>query len=222
MSRIFISYRRDDSAGYAGRLYDYLCDRIGPQHIFRDIDALEPGQDFVEAIEQAIGACEVLIVVIGRQWFTSINNQGQPRLQEKQDFVRLEIEAGLKRGIRVLPVLVQGATLPRAEDLPKSIAPLSRRQAHELSDSRWQFDVERLTEVLEKALGLSRVQRRQSASQPSPLPTDTVPKRRSSFSLGLAGLWVLLYLVSVVVANMGPSPPPLAMFLAVIAFFGLV
>jgi hypothetical protein len=80
-------------------LYDYLCDRIGPQHIFRDIDTLEPGQDFVEAIEQAIGACEILIVVIGRQWFTSSDTGGQLRVHDKDDFVRLEIEAGLKRGV---------------------------------------------------------------------------------------------------------------------------
>jgi hypothetical protein len=121
-----------------------------------------------------------------------------------------------------LPVLVQGATLPKAKDLPQSIAPLSRRQAHELSDSRWQFAVERLTELLERALGLSKVQRRQSVPPPSPLPTDTASKRRASFSWSLVGLWVLLYVISVVVANMGTSPPPLAMFLAVIALFGFV
>src|ERR1043165_3354644 len=107
-SGIFISYRRNDSAGYAGRLFDGLSAHFGEDQIFMDIDYIEPGEDFVQAIETAVGSCEILIALIGPSWLTIENVTGR-RLDNPNDFVRLEIVAALARGIRVIPVLVQGA-----------------------------------------------------------------------------------------------------------------
>lgn len=167
MSGIFISYRHEDSAGHAGRLADDLSNHFGPEKLFRDIDTLEPGIDFIEAIEKAVGSCDVLLAVIGRQWLTSVNAQGQRRLDEPGDFVLLEISAALSRDIRIIPVLVQGATMPRSQDLPGALEKLARRQAYDLSDARWKYDVERLIETLEKVLepdGLNKTYREQLAT----------------------------------------------------------
>jgi formylglycine-generating enzyme required for sulfatase activity len=155
MSRIFVSYRRDDSAGYAGRLYDRLSQRFGRDRIFMDIDTIEPGLDFVEVIERAVGSCDVLIALIGRQWVTITDAVGRRRLDNPEDFVRLEIAAALDRNIRVIPVLVRGATMPRSMDLPDALEKLARRHALEISDTRFHYDVDRLIETLEKVLGLS-------------------------------------------------------------------
>jgi hypothetical protein len=114
MSRIFISYRRDDSAGYAGRLYDRLAAHFEPENVFMDIDAIEPGLDFVEVIEQAVGSCDVLIALIGKQWLAIKDGQGRRRLENPEDFVRLEIKTALDRNIRVIPALVGGAAMPNS------------------------------------------------------------------------------------------------------------
>jgi hypothetical protein len=147
--RIFICYRRDDSAGHAGRLYDGLAARFGREQIFMDIDLIEPGEDFVQAIEEAVGACEALLALIGRGWLSS-SDRNSRRLDNPNDFVRLEIATALGRDIRVIPVLVHGATMPKSQDLPDDLAKLARRHAHELSDLRWNHDVEQLIGALEK------------------------------------------------------------------------
>jgi len=108
VSRIFISYRREDSAPYAGRLYDRLGQHFGKDKIFMDIDTIEPGVDFVEDIEQAVGSCDVLIALIGKQWLTISDATGQRRLDNPEDFVRLEIKTALARNIRVIPALLPG------------------------------------------------------------------------------------------------------------------
>src|ERR1700720_4351624 len=103
--QIFISYRRDDSSASAGRLYDRLLARLPNNHIFIDVD-LEPGIDFVEAIETSVGSCDVLIAVIGKRWVRSSVVKGKRCLENPEDFVRVEIATALKRNIRVIPVLV--------------------------------------------------------------------------------------------------------------------
>lgn len=151
--RIFISYRREDSSGYAGRLFDRLKATFGRERVFMDIEAIEPGSDFVESIDHEVGSCGLLIAVIGKQWLEASDEQGNRRLDNPNDFMRLEIASGLKRNVRVLPVLVRGAAMPQADDLPEDLAALSRRQALELSDSRWDYDVGRLVDFLEGHLG---------------------------------------------------------------------
>jgi hypothetical protein len=153
VSRIFISYRREDASGHAGRLADHLVAQFGSGQVFMDVDTLEPGQDFVAAIEQAVGSCAVLLAVIGRSWLAATNPAGQRRLEQPSDYVRLEIEAALARNVRVIPVLVQDAPMPAAADLPEGLRPLARHHALELSDTRWRADLERLDEVLRKVLG---------------------------------------------------------------------
>ena len=148
-SGIFVSYRRDDSSGHAGRLADRLVEHFGRNRIFVDIDTIEPGEDFVTVIENAVGSCEILIAVIGQKWLSAT---GSGRLDNPNNFVRLEIGTALRRNIRVIPVLVQRATMPKPQDLPEDLVQLARRNAIELSDLRWQTDVDQLISVLEKVL----------------------------------------------------------------------
>jgi hypothetical protein len=148
MARIFLSYRREDSGGWAGRLYDRLSQHFGDEHVFMDVDTIEPGLDFVEVIQHAVQSCDVLLALIGRQWLTVADATGQPRLANPEDFVRLEIATALARDIRVIPVLVQDAPMPRAIDLPDDLKRLSRRNALEVSDTRFHSDVDRLITVL--------------------------------------------------------------------------
>jgi hypothetical protein len=153
---IFISYRRDESAGYAGRLADSFDEHFGEDIIFRDIDSLEPGLDFAEAIERALESSEVLIAVIGKHWLTATDAAGQKRLEDPHDYVRTEIATALKRHIRVIPLLIQGAAMPSARDLPDDLAPLSRRNAFEIHDSSWRADIQRLVTTLERAINRNR------------------------------------------------------------------
>ncbi len=149
-SGIFVSYRRDDSSGHAGRLSDRLVEHFGKDRIFMDIDTIEPGEDFVTVIENAVGSCEILIAIIGRNWLSGGGNTG--RLDNPNDFVRLEIATALSRDIRVIPVLVQRASMPKPQDLPEDLAKFVRRNAVELTDLRWQSDVDQLISVMERVL----------------------------------------------------------------------
>lgn len=186
-SKIFISYRRSESAAYAGRLSDQLRVYFGSQIIFIDVESIEPGRDFVEAIEDAVSSCKILLVVIGRQWLTCANERGR-RLDDPKDFVRLEISAALKRNIRVIPVLVQGATMPREEDLPDEIIPLARRQAWEVSDIRWNQDVGRL---IEKIAGDIPGSVHQSTPEPSLSPQAGSKKIPIKPLIAVASLFVI-------------------------------
>ncbi len=152
MPNIFISYRREDSAGHSGRLFDRLREHFGKDHVFMDIAGIEPGVDFVEAIEKAVGSCDAFIVVIGKQWLSVTDAEGRRRLDNPEDFIRLELATALRRNIRVIPVLVQGAVAPSSGSLPGDLKKLSRLQAHEISDNRWDYDVGTLIETLEKVL----------------------------------------------------------------------
>jgi len=153
MASIFISYRREDSVAYAGRLYDRLNAHFGAEHqVFMDVDTIDPGVDFVEKIEQTVGSCDVLIAVIGKLWLTVVDEQGRVRLQNPEDFVRLEIQTALDRKIRVIPALVGGARMPRSQDLPSELAALARRNAFQIHDDSFRQSMSRLIESLERAL----------------------------------------------------------------------
>ena len=149
MSAIFLSYRRDDSSGYAGRLFDNLAERFGRERVFMDIETLEPGMDFVAGIDRAIESCGAVIAMIGPNWIKARDDEGRPRLDNPHDFIRLEITSALTRGVRVIPVLVHKASMPPEQELPEPLRPLCRLQAFEISDNRWEFDVRRLADVLE-------------------------------------------------------------------------
>lgn len=148
---IFISYRRDDSAGYAGRLYDRLRGSFAKDRLFMDIDNIPPGEDFVEVLENAIASCNVVLVLIGKQWVSMTNAGGTRRLDDPNDFVRLEIATALRRNVRVIPVLVRGATMPPESALPSDVRPLARRQAFVIGDDDFHHDVDRLIAAISAA-----------------------------------------------------------------------
>lgn len=152
MPGVFISYRRQDSQSAAGRLADHLKEQLRTP-VFRDVETIEPGVDFVEAIEKALASCAVMLVVIGPRWMSATDASGRRRLDDPNDYTRLEAGTALKRNVRVIPVLVEGAVMPDAHDLPEELKPLARRNAIELSDKRWEYDVAQLVETLHKVLG---------------------------------------------------------------------
>ena len=150
MSGVFISYRREDSSGYTGRLFDILSGHFGRENIYMDLDTIRGGDDFEAVIEEKISLCDVLLVVIGDRWLTTTGEQGSRRLDMAGDFVRLEIVKALEREVRVIPVLVGGATMPHPQDLPDDLRPLSVRQAMDLRDAHFRADAEQLIEALNK------------------------------------------------------------------------
>jgi TIR domain len=149
---IFISYRRDDTAGFAGRLYDRLVSRYGADRLFMDIDTIRPGHDFTEDIAAALSGSAVCLVLIGRRWESITLADGTRRLEDPTDFVRLEVAAAIREGLTVIPVLLEGALPPSPASLPEELQALSRRQAIELSSERWNYDVSRLALVLDEIL----------------------------------------------------------------------
>ena len=151
MPALFISYRREDQAGFAGRLADALGSAFGADNVFRDIEDIRPGEDFVVALQKQLHGVGVMLVMIGPAWLTTSRN-GVRRLDDPGDFVRLEVLAGLESGKPVIPVLVGGALMPAEADLPPALAGLARRQAVVLSDAGWRSDVERLVTSLRDLL----------------------------------------------------------------------
>jgi hypothetical protein len=154
MADIFISYRRDDSGSATGRLADGLQAAFGEGQVFRDLDSIAPGQDFEAALARAVGGARVMLAVIGSRWTNSVSPSGTLRLDDPQDFVRRELEAGLEAGIAVIPVLVEGAAMPPSASLPPSLTPFARCQAVALHDVGWADDVARLANELRRRHGL--------------------------------------------------------------------
>ncbi len=148
---VFISYRREDTAGYAGRLYDRLKASF-PGRVFIDVGEIPPGADFVKAIEQHLEGCAALIALIGDHW------TADDRLHDPADFVRIELATALKRDIGVIPVLVRAAKLPAASTLPQDIQPVLRHQAISISDEDWDHGCERLIQALQSVVGPARKQ----------------------------------------------------------------
>jgi uracil-DNA glycosylase family 4 len=152
MSRIFINYRRQDTEGYVGRLYDHLTQYFEPEDIFMDVSSIDPGADFVRVLEDAVAACDVFLAMIGPHWLTLTDDSGARRLDQWNDFVRIEIASALKQGKIVIPVLVGRAGMPAPAALPDDLAPLARRNAVELSHQRFIYDVEQLITYIRSAV----------------------------------------------------------------------
>ncbi|MFL6044535.1 MAG: glycerophosphodiester phosphodiesterase family protein [Propionibacteriaceae bacterium] len=177
--RVFISYRRQDTAWPARQLYDLLVAELGAGRVFKDVDNIEPGDDFIERIQSAVGSCEVLLALIGPQWLTITDARGVRRLDDPQDFVRLEVETALTRDdVRVIPILVDNAKMPSPQELPQGLATLTRRQAVEIDPVN--FDTRRLLRVLNDTLKAARAEpAKPSISAPAtPVPAHgTAPVR---------------------------------------------
>jgi len=193
MSGVFISYRREDSSGYAGRLFDILSAHFGSDNTFMDLDTIKGGDNFEDVIEQKIGLCDVLLAVIGERWLTSLGENGSRRLDAAGDFVRLEIAKALQRGVRVIPVLVAGATMPHQDDLPADLRPLSLHQAMDLRDAHFREDADLLIDVLNKTV-----------------PVVTQRPRRTKFSLALASALVVAALAGGALLFWQAKSPPRA------------
>jgi TIR domain len=148
---IFLSYRRDDASGYAHAIYARLREEFSDHQIFMDVDTIKPGADFVEAIDAALASCGVLLALIGRNWLSSNSESGR-RIDNSNDFVRIEISRALERRIPIIPVLLDGASTPRSEDLPENIRYLARRNAFEIRSTRFQSDLGQLIDVLKRTL----------------------------------------------------------------------
>src|SRR5579884_2459872 len=146
--RVFVSYRREDAPDATDRLTGALRDRLGRDQVFVDIDSIEIGADFAEVIGKWIAQCDVLLAVIGHDWTDARDASGAKRLDDPRDYVRLEIESALQRGVRVVPVLIHGARLPRPDQLPPTLGPLLQRNALELTRKYWSLDVDELLNAL--------------------------------------------------------------------------
>jgi hypothetical protein len=156
MPSIFLSYRRIDTSGHTGRLSDALEAKFGDDAVFHDIQSIEAGRRYDEVIDSALAQCRVFVPLIGDDWLRLTGPDGRRRLDDPEDLVRREVTAALRRGIPVIPVLLEGATMPAPASLPAELQPMTRHQAVEISDMRWDFDVERLITAIER-VGIPRV-----------------------------------------------------------------
>jgi len=190
ISRIFISYRREDSAPHAGRLNDRLCLAFGADRVFMDIDDIPLGQNFTAALRDNVTAADVVLTVIGPKWLSVAGEDGRRRLDDENDFVRFEVAEALRQGKRVVPILVNDTSMPKAADLPDDLQPLLVYQALHLADARFNRDV---TDLI-RALG---------GAEPGPLPS-----RRWLVAGGLAAALAAIGGWQLIVRNTRESPVP--------------
>lgn len=199
-ARIFISYRRDDAAGYAGRLEEALEARLGAGAVFRDVQDIPPGEDFVHAIVQRLAAAQAVLVLIGPRW-AGAGPDGRRRIDDPADFVHQEVAAALASSARVVPVLLPGAQMPAAAELPAPLQPLARRNAMALSEAHWPADVARLLQLAGHAAPAAA----EDAAAPGPRPPPGRPRRTGPLA-AVAGL-ALLGVLAAGAAWLWPTPP---------------
>jgi TonB family protein len=186
VSSIFVSYRRSDSQGEAGRLFDDLVTHFGEDTVFMDVAAIEAGRDFRKAIEEGVTKCGVLLVMIGLEWLDAKDERGARRLNDPSDFVRIETAAALKRDIPVIPVLVRGAKMPSAEQLPDDLKELAYRNCIELTHARWKSDMQLLTVSLRRLLGdTPKVEKNVRSSDAAALTGPAAPQPETAASSNL-------------------------------------
>ena len=170
--RIFMCYRREDAGGFARALYDELADRYGESAVFRDLDALAPGEDYTDRIDEAIATCDVALILIGGSWATATDDAGHRRLDDPDDLLVREVAAALAPERTVIPVLIESAVMPAERELPPSIVGLARRNAIAVSDARWRPDVDRLCDAIGPPSG-----RPSMPSDTGAVPVPTPPER---------------------------------------------
>jgi hypothetical protein len=201
---IFISYRRDDTEGEAGRLFSDLTRVFGNEGVFMDVADIRPGDDFRRVIDESVAQCGVLLAVLGPSWLTITGADGKRRLDNPNDFVAIEIGSALKRDVPVIPVLVHEAHMPPPDQLPESLQELSFRNSVELSHARWNSDVQLLIEALQSyvtpnpATAQQPVHATVPVQLPAPHPTptsDPVKKSKLPLILGISGAIVVVLLV---------------------------
>jgi hypothetical protein len=213
--RIFITYRREESAWQADRLFGLLEARFGEGMVFRDVASIQPGDRFAEVINAAVARCDVLLALIGSGWSTATGTEGRRRLADPEDFVRLEIEGALEHDVRVIPVLIDGAPMPRRADLPPSLADLVELQAFELALSHFGPDAEQLIRALEGFLAVQAPQPSATVRMPPSAEAGRktarprIRVRRWKLVSALLAVAAILAAVFIVI-SLAPTPPALA------------
>src|SRR5215218_3763727 len=178
-SRVFLSYRREETKHAAGRLADRIAERFSSSQVFVDVDSIPPGVDFSEATQEAVSGCDVLLALIGPRWTTIEDGEGRRRLDDPEDFVVLELRAALDRGIPVIPVLVDGAQMPKRAELPAGLERFTRRNAVRLDAETFRQDVGWLLDELAKMLPAQTG----DATEARPAPAGTRLSRRAALRL---------------------------------------
>lgn len=203
--KIFISYRREDTSGESGRLKDNLEQIFGKENIFYDVETLEAGLNFDQSIAKALNESKVLLAMIGPHWLKVSDSKGAKRLDNPDDWVRKEIAEALKRNLRVIPILVNGADMPDSEDLPDNLKELSLKHAQELTSSRWNYDVGVLSKVLEKLITKIPESKPESNPEPRTISRPLVspiaePKKwwTKNYVWAIGGLLSLLVLYTII------------------------
>src|SRR5579862_6168652 len=153
-AKVFISYRRDDSAGQAGRVHDRLAQEFGRDLLFMDVDAIPLGADFIKVLREEVARCDVLLAIIGPNWLNVRDDEGNRRLESENDFVRNEIATALQRDIPVIPILLDGAKIPKPEHLPKDLEALTARNGLDVRHASFHIDVDKLISGLRGQSGL--------------------------------------------------------------------
>ncbi len=213
--RIFITYRREESAWQADRLFGLLEARFGEGMVFRDVASIQPGDKFAEVINAAVARCDVLLALIGSAWSTATGKDGRRRLADPEDFVRLEIEGALRHDVRVIPVLIDGAQMPRRADLPASLADLVELQAFELALSHFGPDTEQLIRALEGYVAVQAPQPSATVRMPPSAEAGRktarprIRVRRWKLVSALIAVAAILAAVFIVI-SLAPTPPALA------------
>jgi TIR domain len=185
MRPIFLSYRRDDSEGQAARLFEDLRAEFGADNVFMDVATIEPGVDFRRAIDTSVETCGLLLAMIGKNWLHVVDGDGRRRIDNPDDFVRLEIAQALRRDIPVVPVLVHGARMPKPEELPDELRNLAFRNSVELTHARWESDRKPVFAALRKLLAPNKLPRLQR-------PAWLLPIAVAGMLAALLGGWQIL------------------------------
>ncbi len=199
MPRIFISYRRSDSAAVSGRIYDRLCQTFGEGSIFKDVDDIPPGANYRAILEHEVALCDVLLVIIGQGWLNAADPQGKRRLDHHDDFVRIEVETGLKRpNVLVIPILVDEAVMPNPDDLPETLSDLHYRNAAPVrNDPDFNRDITRLLGTIQEHFPAAAL-----PGSKTSVPQVTVAPQPSPYKLPWAGIFAGVLLVIAVLATM--------------------
>lgn len=205
---IFLGYRRDDTADVAGRIYDAMAQRFGRARVFKDVDNIGPGIDFGEYIKTVLPRCRVALVLIGPHWLESKDEAGRRRLDDDHDWVRIETETALATpGVLVVPVLVNGARMPRTDEMPDSLKPLLRRNAAIIRrDPDFHDDVERLATAIRSSVNTGIIDLTKIAGKPS-ASAPRMSERKSPMRLVIGGaIAAALALLALAVVSNWPPP----------------